>query len=200
MKDVKSSYQMLSYQINPLVVKGLKNLNISMNEFLLLLYFMNFSCVLDLEDIKDKVSLTNDEVLEAYSSLLSKALIEVKMEKINGKIEERILLDSLYNKLILDEPKKEVKTDIYAKFESEFARSLSPIEYETITNWINNGVKEEVIESALKEAVLNGVTSLRYIDKIIYEWTKKASSPKYDDDYEELYDYDWLGIENEKEG
>lgn len=199
MKDVKSSYQMLSYQINPLVVRGLKRLNISMNEFLLLLYFMNFSCVLDLEDIKDKVSLTNNEVLEAYSSLLSKALIEVKMEKINGKIEERILLDSLYNKLILDEPKKEIKTDIYAKFESEFARSLSPIEYETITNWINNGVKEEVIESALKEAVLNGVTSLRYIDKIIYEWTKKASSPKYDDDYEELYDYDWLGIGNEKE-
>ncbi len=199
MKDVKSSYQMLSYQINPLVVKGLKRLNINMNEFLLLLYFMNFSCVLDLEDIKDKVSLTNNEVLEAYSSLLSKALIEVKMEKINGKIEERILLDSLYNKLILDEPKKEIKTDIYAKFESEFARSLSPIEYETITNWINNGVKEEVIESALKEAVLNGVTSLRYIDKIIYEWTKKASSPKYDDDYEELYDYDWLGIGNEKE-
>lgn len=199
MKDVKSSYQMLSYQINPLVVKGLKRLNINMNEFLLLLYFMNFSCVLDLEDIKDKVSLTNNEVLEAYSSLLSKALIEVKMEKINGKIEERLLLDSLYNKLILDEPKKEIKTDIYAKFESEFARSLSPIEYETITNWINNGVKEEVIESALKEAVLNGVTSLRYIDKIIYEWTKKASSPKYDDDYEELYDYDWLGIGNEKE-
>lgn len=199
MKDVKSSYQMLSYQINPLVVKGLKRLNINMNEFLLLLYFMNFSCTLDLEDIKDKMSLTNDEVLEAYSSLLSKALIEVKMEKINGKIEERILLDSLYNKLILDEPKKEIKTDIYAKFESEFARSLSPIEYETITNWINNGVKEEVIESALKEAVLNGVTSLRYIDKIIYEWTKKASSPKYDDDYEELYDYDWLGIGNEKE-
>lgn len=199
MKDVKSSYQMLSYQINPLVVKGLKRLNINMNEFLLLLYFMNFSCVLDLEDINDKVSLTNNEVLEAYSSLLSKALIEVKMEKINGKIEERILLDSLYNKLILDEPKKEIKTDIYAKFESEFARSLSPIEYETITNWINNGVKEEVIESALKEAVLNGVTSLRYIDKIIYEWTKKASSPKYDDDYEELYDYDWLGIGNEKE-
>ena len=199
MENVKANYKLLSYQLNPLVVKGLKTLNLNMNEFLLLLYFMNFSNTLDLEDINDKVSLTNEEVLETYSLLLSKSLIEVKMEKVNGKVQEIIELDNFYNKLILNEPKKEIKTDIYAKFESEFARSLSPIEYETITNWINNGVKVEVIESALKEAVLNGVTSLRYIDKIIYEWTKKGSNKSYEDDYQELYDYDWLGIDNEKE-
>ena len=78
--------------------------------------------------------------------------------------------------------------------ENEFARSLSPIEYETITNWLNNGISEELINDALKEAVVNGVTNLRYIDKIIYEWTKKNANSKEGNDYEELFDYDWLGM------
>ena len=33
---------------------------------------------------------------------------------------------------------------------------------------------EELIKEALKEATYNGVSNLRYIDKIIYEWTKKG--------------------------
>ena len=33
---------------------------------------------------------------------------------------------------------------------------------------------EEIIKEALKEATYNGVSNLRYIDKIIYEWNKKG--------------------------
>ena len=43
MKDMKDNYEILSYQINPNVVKGIKNLNLNMDEFLLLLYLMNVS-------------------------------------------------------------------------------------------------------------------------------------------------------------
>jgi len=31
-----------------------------------------------------------------------------------------------------------------------------------------------LIKEALKEAVLNGVNNLKYIDKILYEWCKKG--------------------------
>ena len=33
-------------------------------------------------------------------------------------------------------------------------------------------MSEELIKEAIKEATLNGVSSLRYIDKILYEWGK----------------------------
>ena len=33
-------------------------------------------------------------------------------------------------------------------------------------------MSEELIKEALKEATFNGVSNLRYIDKILYEWGK----------------------------
>lgn len=199
MLDLKSKYQEKSFQINKLILKSIKTLNLSLNEFLLLMYFINEKNSLDLENIKDTLGLTDEEVLNTYSDLVSKCLIEVIVNRENGKVVETISLDMFYDKLILNskENKNEIKeTDIFSKFENEFGRSLSPIEYETINNWINNGVKEETIISALKEAVLNGVTNLRYIDKIIYEWTKK-SNMKEREEYKELFDYDWLGASDE---
>ena len=197
MENAKTSFELLSYQINPNVLKGLKKLNLSVDEILLIIYLTNVKTVLDLNDINNRTSLSEEEIFNAYSSLLSKGIIEVKVEKINGKMSEEITLDSFYNKLVLNEEEKEVnKTDIYSKFENEFARSLSPIEYETINKWIENGTSEELIEEALKEAVVNGVCTLRYIDKIIYEWTKNPKNQRFkndEEDYVPLYDYDWLG-------
>ena len=48
------------------------------------------------------------------------------------------------------------------------------MEYEFINAWINSGMNEDIIKEALKEATYNGVSNLRYIDKIIYEWKKKG--------------------------
>lgn len=56
----------------------------------------------------------------------------------------------------------------------EFGRNLSPIE-----NADNRKLDRhdhyplELIESALKEAVLNRVYSLKYIDRILLAWEKK---------------------------
>ena len=48
------------------------------------------------------------------------------------------------------------------------------MEYEIINAWLLKGFSEELVLGALKEAVYNGVSSLRYIDKILFEWQKKA--------------------------
>ena len=65
-----------------------------------------------------------------------------------------------------------------------------------------------MITLALKEATYNGVSSLRYIDKIIYEWGKKGIKTKEqvekdrkqfknneNNNKKELFDYDWLNNE-----
>ena len=41
MNDLKSLYKQKNYQINSLVLKSIKGLNLSLAEFLLILYFIN---------------------------------------------------------------------------------------------------------------------------------------------------------------
>ena len=70
------------------------------------------------------------------------------------------------------------------------------------TSDCEQGINRELILSALKEAVFNGVNNLRYVDKILYEWNKKGikkvdeikvSNKKIEDDKEDIsYEYDWL--------
>lgn len=191
MDNIKKMYKEKNFLINTLVLKNVRNLKIDIDELLLLLYFINVEESLDLAKIKEYINFTDEEILNVYSNLLAKGLIEVKTFKNNGIFSEKISLDVFYDKLILS-AKEEVKSneDIYSKFENEFGRSLSPMEYETINRWISSGVKEELIVEALREAVINNVRNLRYIDKIIYEWTKKTMRPK--EESEELFDYDWL--------
>lgn len=191
MDNIKKMYKEKNFLINTLVLKNVRNLKIDIDELLLLLYFINVEESLNLAKIKEYINFTDEEILNVYSNLLAKGLIEVKTFKNNGIFSEKISLDVFYDKLILG-AKEDVKTneDIYSKFENEFGRSLSPMEYETINRWISSGVKEELIVEALREAVINNVRNLRYIDKIIYEWTKKTMRPK--EESEELFDYDWL--------
>ena len=197
MNNVRASFKTKNFIINENVVKTIKNLDITLKEFLLLLYFINIKALLDLNDIK-KVLGFNEEILNTYTSLITKGLIEVKVFKDSGVVSEVISLDMFYDKLVMNTKNEENNTDIYSKFESEFGRSLSPIEYETINRWLENGVSEEIITSALKEAVINGASNLRYIDKIIYEWTKKGVKPK-EEDYTFIDDFDWLNDGDEED-
>ena len=197
MLDKLKLYKLNSYQLNRYVVKGLKSLDISINELLLIIYLTNEKDTLDLIDIECKTSLTEEEILSTYSTLLTKGLIEVKMERVDGKISETISLDNLYNKLIYNEKEDKtniVKDDIYSAFEKEFGKTLSPIEYEIINKWIESGISEETILAALKEAVLNGVNNLRYIDKILLDWSKKEEK---DDNFKKIIDFDWINSEDE---
>ena len=200
MNNVRASFKTKNFIINENVVKTIKNLDITLKEFLLLLYFINIKALLDLNDIKKVLGFNEEEILNTYTSLITKGLIEVKVFKDSGVVSEVISLDMFYDKLVMNTKNEENNTDIYSKFESEFGRSLSPIEYETINRWLENGVSEEIITSALKEAVINGASNLRYIDKIIYEWTKKGykkasdvrRKPIREEKNIELFEYDWL--------
>lgn len=198
MNNVRASFKTKNFIINENVVKTIKNLDITLKEFLLLLYFINIKALLDLNDIKKVLGFNEEEILNTYTSLITKGLIEVKVFKESGVVSEVISLDMFYDKLVMNTKNEENNTDIYSKFESEFGRSLSPIEYETINRWLENDVSEEIITSALKEAVINGASNLRYIDKIIYEWTKKGVKPK-EEDYTFIDDFDWLNDGDEED-
>lgn len=73
-----------------------------------------------------------------------------------------------------DKTQKEQEGDIFKMFEQEFGRFLSPMENETIAMWFDQDQQSpELIRAALKEAVIAQKMSLRYIDRILFEWKKK---------------------------
>ena len=172
------------YIIRPFLFKIIKENNLDINETLLLIYLTNQEHPeLDLNLINNITTLDKNEILSAFTSLSSKGLISTKIMKDGDRVQEEISLDGIYKIAASNINKKVTKRqekNIFELFESEFGRTLSPMEYEFINAWINSGMNEELIKEALKEATYNGVSNLRYIDKIIYEWTKKGYKTKDD--------------------
>lgn len=58
------------------------------------------------------------------------------------------------------------KLNIYEYVESNFGRTLSPIEMEKIKTWTDN----ELTRYAVAVAVLNGVNNLKYVEAILENW------------------------------
>ena len=57
------------------------------------------------------------------------------------------------------------------------------MEIETISMWLDqDGHSPEVIRKALMEAVLSQKMSLRYMDRILFEWKKKKVKTSEDAD------------------
>lgn len=193
--------------IKSYLLKVAISLNLDLNDFILLVYLTNQEePSLNIENIKKYTYLSEDAIMESYAKLLAINLIEVTMKKDgNGLVREVINLDNIIKNITSDitrEHKQSEKTNLFSLFEREFVRPLSPMEYEIINEWIRSGISEELISEALKEAIFNGVKSLRYIDKILISWKDKGyksasdvrSSFKKEDDNTntELFSYNWL--------
>ena len=195
MTDFRKLFTTKDFVINSNIIKCISNIDITLNEFLLVLYFINVTDVLNTDDIKEKLGFDEEKAVETFSSLLNKKYIEMNVTNKNGEVIERISLDPLFDRLALNKSTDNNKTDIYALFERELGRTLSSFEYEMINKWKENGISEDIIKGALKEAILNNVRNFKYIDKIVYEWSKndvKKHAKDEKESKEEMFDYNWL--------
>lgn len=196
-----------NYQLPRELLFNYKKLNITDNEFIMLVYLINqYSEFYNPKQISNDLKMSMNDVLECINSLCEKNIIKIELKKINNIRSEIVNLDSLYEKIafVLNEVEEKNDSNLYSVFETEFGRTLSPMEFEIINSWVDGGYSEELIKLALKEATYNGVSNLRYIDKIIYEWSKKGIKTKEDVENDrkkfqsknnknkELFDYDWL--------
>ena len=207
------------YFVVPLYLLALREkLSLSMEHSIFLLFLMNKGerFVFDPKELAKEYSCTLEKVMEEISYLSDKNLLRVEVSKNDkGVMEENVTLEDCYakiNHLLLEDFQQEKEnTDLFAVIEKEFGRPLSPMEYEIIKAWIDNHMSEELILAALKEATYNGVSNLRYIDKILYEWSKKGyqnasdvnegkkqwkereSQPKV-----EVFDYNWFDDDDDE--
>ena len=197
------------YTIDKYILKYAKEFDLDINSFVLLIYCINQPDkeIFNYKKMMEDLGLTEEELMNAISALKDKKLIAITMEKNSaGILEEIVDTSSFYeiiaSKLLNDNNTGDNATNIYDIFEEEFGRTLSPIEYDIINNWIESGINEELIKAALKETVFNGVNNLRYVDKILYEWNKKgiktleeiSKKTKKDEEEKDIdnYDFDWL--------
>lgn len=212
-------YKVLSSKkliVSDYLIKVALDNNLNLIEFLVLVYFDNsFNNSFEVELISSTLGIDVNSAMEAFNSLMLKGLVSLESVKdLENRLNEVVKLDGVYSSIIENtevSTKEEVKVDIFKTFEKEFGRTLSSMELEIINGWMISGTPEEIVLGALKEAVYNGVSSFRYIDKIIYEWEKKGFKTmndvnnhirnRYKDKgkdkvitkkEQDILDYDWL--------
>ena len=194
------------YQIPQILLFNYRKLGLNELELVIIMYILNDSDTnYNPKKISNDLDIDVKKVLEVINNLVEKGFLSVELIKVNNVRNEVINLDFMYEKLAFIIMKKDTKreTSIFETYETELGRALSPTEYEIINSWLDSDYSEELILLALKEAVYNGVSNFRYIDRIIFEWAKKGIKNKEDvernrkefkksKENKELFDYDWL--------
>ena len=190
-------------------------LNITAEELIILIYLMDKgnNIIYDINLFVKELSFTKRKVIELINNLVEKNILNITINKNSDNVSEEYLnLDMLYRKItniILNKelPSSTNNEDLFTIFEKEFGRTISPTEYEKINSWLNEDIDKTLIVEALKEAVYNSTTSLRYIETILYSWKKKGIKTKEDVNKErirykkskneviEVPDFDWVNNE-----
>jgi len=195
--------------IPKILLSNYKRLEISDEELIIIIIIMNYGnkVIYDPEMFANVINGDKRKMMMLIDNLCDKNILSLIIEKNNKKTYEYISLDLLYEKLsniVLEkEEDTEIDNSIFSVFENELGRTLSPMEYEKIKEWITSGNTKEIITLALKEAVLNGVSNLNYIDSILNSWKKKGYKTKEDVEKEkenyrtkkekvDVFETDWL--------
>ncbi len=200
------------------VFRNMGKLGITGDEVVVLIFIINMGprVLYDPEMISKGTGINRIRVLEVINGLISKGILAIVVKK-NGsskKMEEFISTDLFYEKMrgvLLGgtnraNVKREEQTDLFSMFEKEFGRTLSSMEYEIIRGWVSDDMPSDLVREALREATYNGVSNLRYIEKIILDWKKRGYKSVKDierarERYKkkngngDVFDYNWLDDE-----
>ncbi|MDF2715794.1 MAG: initiation of chromosome replication [Paenibacillus sp.] len=162
-----------------------------------------------LEELQGRMSAPPETVIKALQRLLKEELLQIDedIDQKTGIMSEVYNLTPMYRKLAdawTEEaregrgsaspaskaaPAKTEAADIFTVFEKEFARPLTPMECETVSQWLDRDrYPEELILFALKEAVFAGVIHFRYIDRILLEWSRnRVQTPEQAREYSQKF-------------
>jgi len=127
------------------------------------------------EKIAANTNLSVSDVGNLIQRLIERNYLTIEqMTDSQDKIGNKYSLNKLYNALdhYIDQ---NVLIYLSRKVEVEFGRYLSPIEREEIAQWLSvDHYAPELIELALREAVLSQAYSLKYIDRVLLNWQRHS--------------------------
>ncbi|GAA0459128.1 DnaD domain protein [Alkalibacillus silvisoli] len=179
------SYQkLLTEQINipSKLINDYNGLDLNEEDLMVILQILNLQKYGELlpsfELIAKNMTINANEVANVLKKLRNKNYLQIEQltDEANAQHEWYSLsplFEALYD--VEKESSKEEEGKLFQLFEQEFARTLSPIEIETISYWLDEDqFKPPLIKAALRESVLMGKLNFRYIDRILNEWKKKG--------------------------
>ncbi|MEC6747157.1 DnaD domain-containing protein [Marinilactibacillus sp. XAAS-LB27] len=175
--------------ISTLLLENYKKIGLTNDQLVFLIQLKSFvdqgEGFPDVSLIAERMELTREAAFKEIHNLINKSVLSIDTKTgQDGKSQDELSFDLLWEKLILlmkqDQERQAQETsgltskDLYNLFEQEFGRPLSPIEIQTLNMWIDEDHYDpELIQMALREAVLSQVYSLKYIDRILLSWEKK---------------------------
>jgi DNA replication protein len=143
-------------------------------------------------ELEERMYSPSDQVIRALQQLVQGGWIDISesIEESTGIRYEWYRLEPLFDHLCSAAVQEYIQDDsfnsiewlekldeksLFTTFENEFGRPLSPMECESLSQWMDQDrYGEELILAALKEAVFAGKLSFRYIDRILLEWEKRG--------------------------
>ncbi|WP_353990366.1 DnaD domain protein [Pediococcus argentinicus] len=166
--------------VSNLLLDNYQKLGMSNDEFLVYLQLQKESGrgnkFPEMHKVAQSIGFQDTDFYTILHSLETKKFLAVEANSYNFQ-----MLYQKLSKLLEEQHTKEQnqhtenKTEeLFNNIQQEFGRMLSPIEIEMINQWLkDDGYSSDLIQMALKEAVLNQAYSLKYMDRILLSWEKK---------------------------
>lgn len=175
-----------------LLLEYYKALNINEDELVVILMIDHFLSqkekFITAELLAIKMNLKTKQIDNILVNLLTKKLIEYDTSSTTVKTTLKPLIKKLQKQLQIhmakvnetknDVNKNETFKNIFATFEKEFGRVLSPIEISLLHDWLDNGFSESEIYSALNDATLQKRKTFKNIDKILLKYQAQKDIEK----------------------
>ena len=190
-----------------LLIEYYKKLRISENELSVILmvdHLLQQKNTLITPDLLSmRMNLDVKEIDKIFVILIERGLLVFdtgKKIKVSLKPLHKKLLDTMNREMEEDEETRNNKEKAEAleatkvAFEKEYKRSLSPLEYSTLEDWISHGYPADTIVDAMKECLSKGKKTFKSIDKLLLQWQARddiektgvsATSDKWDKNIEE---------------
>lgn len=173
-----------------LLLSKFKQIGLSEKELVLLLQILSFmeegNEFPTPEQLSDRMTFSSAECASLIGKLIQSKVLSIEEGVFtNGVRFEKYSLKPLWSRLAeeLTYEKKQRdmentlqdERDLYTIFEQEFGRPLSPMECENLAMWLDDdGQDPIIIKAALREAVMAGKLSFRYIDRILFNWKRNG--------------------------
>lgn len=151
-------------------------------------------------ELSGRMSVSSEQCSAMLRTLLHKGVLSLEQHRDESTdvYFESYSLDPLWEKLLFyyfknRQAPQDRGENLFTIFEKEFGRPLSPIECESLSQWIDEDEHSTpLIKAALKEAVMAGILNFRYIDRILLEWKKNGiKTPEQAKTYGEKHRRNW---------
>ncbi|WP_119317608.1 DnaD domain protein [Companilactobacillus formosensis] len=176
-----------STTINNLIIKNFHKLGMTERDLVVYLalsmYAQKGNTFPMAQDLANDTGMDEASIYTIIQGLIKLGIIELKTVVDHHQQRDIYSLTPIFHRLknLLQQEKMANKQDklmsdteeLFKKIEVEFGRPISPIEQEQIHQWIDDDhYSIELIDLALREAVLNQAYSLKYMDRILISWEK----------------------------